>query len=222
MSGTLSLGGDLYDVTNGKKIYDGVAGKFEASVMPYEKGDLTSDWASSSYSSGYYDVSGLSVGNVAEGVSYGRSSTGTLLPPLRLMMVWTDGTLQDLGILGSVEILLTGDELYNSAGDLYSLNQDGWVTKNGVILASETQTFDVTEYDVSNGCPGSGDKKTICSVCLKAGEYVVSGDLQNVGYAGGCCEWDQNCACIDNSGSNYWRERSVTCEKRGNRLYSSL
>jgi len=79
VSGTLSLGGDLYDVTNGKKIYDGVAGKFDPSVMPYEKGDLTSDWASSSYSSGYYEAVGA--GDVKSGVSYGRAYSGTLLPP---------------------------------------------------------------------------------------------------------------------------------------------
>ena len=45
ISGTLSLGGDLYDLTNGKKIYDSSTGKFDPSVMPYEKGDLVSDWA---------------------------------------------------------------------------------------------------------------------------------------------------------------------------------
>ena len=76
VSGTLSLGGDLYDVTNGKKIYDGVAGKFEASVMPYEKGDLTSDWASNTDSTTYYVAP--TADKVLCGETYGRGDEGTV------------------------------------------------------------------------------------------------------------------------------------------------
>ena len=77
VSGTLSLGGDLYDLTNGKKIYDSATGKFDPSVMPYEKGDLVSDWASNSYSSGYYEVSNITASGVDCGASFGRGQTGT-------------------------------------------------------------------------------------------------------------------------------------------------
>ena len=76
ISGTLSLGGDLYDVTNSKKIYDSTTGKFDPSVMPYEKGDLTSDWASNSDSSSYYDVSNITAAGVSCGTSFGRGETG--------------------------------------------------------------------------------------------------------------------------------------------------
>ena len=76
ISGTLSLGGDLYDVTNSKKIYDSTTGKFDPSVMPYEKGDLTSDWATSAYTTGYYTA--VSAANVKTGVGFGRGLTGTL------------------------------------------------------------------------------------------------------------------------------------------------
>ena len=79
ISGTLSLGGDLYDITNSKKVYDSVTGKFDPAAMPYEKGDLTSDWATSSYADGYYDT--VVAGDVKDGVSFGRSYSGTLLPP---------------------------------------------------------------------------------------------------------------------------------------------
>ena len=74
ISGMLSLGGDLYDLTNSKKIYDSTTGKFDPSVMPYEKGDLVSDWATSSYTSGYYVPPSPS--DVLCGVSFGRGETG--------------------------------------------------------------------------------------------------------------------------------------------------
>jgi len=75
VSGTLSLGGDLYDVTNSKKIYDGVAGKFDPSVMPYEKGDLTSDWATNTSTDSYYVVQNAA--DITCGTVFGRGETGT-------------------------------------------------------------------------------------------------------------------------------------------------
>ena len=77
ISGVLTVGGDISD--GAKTIYDSAAGRLDYSVLPYHKGDLTSDWASNSYTSGYYDVSNLvgASSNVGCGVSYGRGQEGT-------------------------------------------------------------------------------------------------------------------------------------------------
>ena len=75
ISGILTVGGDISD--GAKTIYDSASGRLDYSVLPYHKGDLTSDWASNVDTSSYYDVSELSVGNVVTGVNFGRGSTGT-------------------------------------------------------------------------------------------------------------------------------------------------
>lgn len=79
VSGSVSIGGNLVDLTNSKTIYDASTGKISPLVMPYKKGAITSDWATTEYTAGYYDVSNLSVGNVASGISFGRTQTGTQL-----------------------------------------------------------------------------------------------------------------------------------------------
>ena len=75
ISGELTIGGDISD--GSKTIYDSTSGRLDYSVLPYEKGDLTSDWASNSYTSGYYDVSNITVTAIACGTSFGRGQTGT-------------------------------------------------------------------------------------------------------------------------------------------------
>ena len=77
VSGSVSIGGNLVDLTNSKTIYDASTGKISPLVMPYKKGAITSDWATTEYTAGYYDVSNLSAGNVKIGISYGREGTGT-------------------------------------------------------------------------------------------------------------------------------------------------
>ena len=72
----MTVGGDISD--GAKTIYDSASGRLDYSVLPYHKGDLTSDWASNSYTSGYYNA--VAAGDVKEGVSFGRSEAGTLTP----------------------------------------------------------------------------------------------------------------------------------------------
>jgi len=76
VSGSISIGGNLVDLTNSKTIYDASTGQISPLVMPYKKGAITSDWASTEYTAGYYDVSNLSAGNVFAGVNYGRNQVG--------------------------------------------------------------------------------------------------------------------------------------------------
>lgn len=78
ISGSVSIGGNLVDLTNSKTIYDASTGKISPLVMPYQKGDLTSDWSSNTVTSSYYDVSSLSAEKVLKDVSFGRGSSGNL------------------------------------------------------------------------------------------------------------------------------------------------
>jgi len=78
VSGSVSIGGNLVDLTNSKTIYDASTGQISPLVMPYKKGAITSDWASTEYTAGYYDVSNLSAGNVKNNTSYGRGNSGSL------------------------------------------------------------------------------------------------------------------------------------------------
>ncbi len=77
VSGSVSIGGNLVDLTNSKTIYDASTGKISPLVMPYQKGDITSDWATNDYTAGYYDVSNLTLSNVKKGTSFGRAYIGT-------------------------------------------------------------------------------------------------------------------------------------------------
>ncbi len=75
----IKLTGDILD-GSGAVIYNSVTGKIPATALPYEAGDIVSDWESVSYSSSNYDVSQLSEGNVKDETPYGRGYTGTLKP----------------------------------------------------------------------------------------------------------------------------------------------
>jgi len=76
ISGILTVGGDISD--GAKTIYDSASGRLDYSVLPYHKGDLTSDWANNVDTSSYYDVANLAVGNIKSGIGYGRGNSGTL------------------------------------------------------------------------------------------------------------------------------------------------
>ena len=78
VSGSVSIGGNLVDLTNSKTIYDASTGQISPLVMPYKKGAITSDWATTDYTAGYYEVSNLSAGNVLRGVAFGRNETGII------------------------------------------------------------------------------------------------------------------------------------------------
>jgi hypothetical protein len=79
VGGALKLGGDLKDSVDNIIFYDSVK-KIASSSLPFDQGDITSDWASSSWTSGYYDVTNLTPANVKSGIAYGRGQTGSLIP----------------------------------------------------------------------------------------------------------------------------------------------
>ncbi len=58
-------------------IYNATTGKMTADVMPFKRGAITSDWETTEYDDGLYDVSNLSEENVGIGISYGRGQEGT-------------------------------------------------------------------------------------------------------------------------------------------------
>ena len=57
------------------------SGTVPTARLPFDQGDITSDWASSSWTSGYYDVTNLTPANILSGITFGRSQTGTLVLP---------------------------------------------------------------------------------------------------------------------------------------------
>jgi hypothetical protein len=76
VGGNLKVGGSIKD-SAGNIIYDDSTKKIPSARLPFDQGDITSDWASSSWTSGYYDVTNLTPANVKSGVTFGRGQTGT-------------------------------------------------------------------------------------------------------------------------------------------------
>ena len=75
-NGNFKIGGSIKD-SAGNIIYDDSTKKIPSARLPFEQGDITSDYATNSWAGGYYDVSSLIPANVVAGVTYGRGSVGT-------------------------------------------------------------------------------------------------------------------------------------------------
>jgi len=76
--GNLKVGGSIKD-SAGNLIYDDATKKIPSARLPFDQGDITSDWSTNSWASGYYDVANLSSANVKSGITFGRGATGTLI-----------------------------------------------------------------------------------------------------------------------------------------------
>ena len=73
--GNLNLGGNLID-SAGNIIYNDSTKKIERNRLPFNQGDIVSDWETSAWDTDYYNVANLSPENVKQGVSFGRNQTG--------------------------------------------------------------------------------------------------------------------------------------------------
>ena len=144
ISGVLTVGGDISD--GSKTIYDSTSGKLDYSVLPYHKGDLASDWASNSDTSGYYDISELSAENVREGVSYGRGSAGSLPPCASGTATTSDiscGKTADIDGDGVVEsgTLCPLDYVCDSGSCVFVLTSGYCDTYTGVVTGGADNVF---------------------------------------------------------------------------------
>lgn len=102
VSGALRVDGNLLDKL-GRVIYNAATGKIDKAVLPFEKGDITSDVDTNTYDSGYFDVSSLTSANIKKGIFFGRG-----------------------GQVGTVEPLNPGDLAAIGIGDFFNTDQMCW------------------------------------------------------------------------------------------------
>lgn len=78
VGGVLKVGGNIVDSTD-NVIFDSTTGKIRAEKLPFEQGDIVSDWETNSWAGGFYNVANLNENNVLAGTAFGRGQTGTRL-----------------------------------------------------------------------------------------------------------------------------------------------
>jgi hypothetical protein len=137
ISGILTIGGDISD--GSKTIYDSTSGRLDYSVLPYHKGDLTSDWESNVDASSYYDVSELSAGNVIAGVHFGRSNIGTFAGATCAVGSATSGDIScglatDIDCDGVAESGTRCDDRYFCESNICNIASDACVGSTPVVL----------------------------------------------------------------------------------------
>ena len=195
VSGTLSLGGDLYDVTNSKKIYDSATGKFDAAVMPYEKGDLTSDWATNTYSSGYYTPPSAS--DVTCGVTYGRGDEeGTACNAGYDCVSSACAPGEDICTYGHGPFELNGSNVFCSDGKMWSTTlAAGYEWGHyGSVVGNCTSSSDAT-YPACYAC-NTLDYAGFTDWYLPSKDVLLAvvGDIGLCPANGGTCNsWDSLC-----------------------------
>lgn len=79
VSGILKVTGNIVDSSD-NTIYNSTTQKIEAARLPFDQGDIVSDYTTSAWTSGYYNVANLIPANIKSGVSYGRNETGNFIP----------------------------------------------------------------------------------------------------------------------------------------------
>ncbi len=188
VSGSVSIGGNLVDLTNSKTIYDASTGQISPLVMPYKKGAITSDWATTDYTAGYYDVSALSAENVGTGISYGRGQTGTKLgEPAQPSCVGKTG-LQSISFTWLPNIIRY---FCGSSSKMYSPTRSGALNwTNAVSYCNNLSLWGYTDWrlpdryelreDFGNsacacvGWSGSGDGQSSCDLSSQCGSWDVA------------------------------------------------
>jgi hypothetical protein len=78
VGGVLKVGGNIVDSAN-NVIYDNTTGKISAEKLPFDQGDIVSDWETNEWDLGFYDVASLNENTILAGTAFGRGQTGERL-----------------------------------------------------------------------------------------------------------------------------------------------
>jgi hypothetical protein len=76
VGGVLKVDGNIIDSGN-NVIYDSATQKINPDRLPFEQGDIVSDWETNSWDVGFYNVAGLNASTVVSGTAFGRNQVGT-------------------------------------------------------------------------------------------------------------------------------------------------
>jgi len=79
ISGNLKITENIVDSLD-NIIYNSETHKIETDRLPFDKGDIVSDYATNSFSSSYYNIANLNSANIKSGISYGRDEVGSFVP----------------------------------------------------------------------------------------------------------------------------------------------